>query len=337
MPILPTNTFQPERSSKSPLHHHESSVVARQLASPLLHLRSRSPERERNPPQAMPRLKTFEGGMRALLYSPAHGTAKGLVVLAPGGMGGMGPCVPQGTGNTFSAAIPSMYSVLARRLAEDHQYAVMHFTWKVPTKAFPGQIAGDAVRRAHRVKECSDDVAVAARALRVAHGGVFGNVPVVLIGFSSEACAGVMAAASLTIAGKKTAEGVAPLAGVICIAPGLRTNDPRHNYGGCDTLSCLEAMASVRLPLLLMHGLEDKAIEPESTALCFEAATGPRSAVFVQHADHDLGARFDDVLTRLLDWVPALFRRFDVVGQSGGQFDVPELDETLGLGRVDTL
>ena len=276
--------------------------------------------------------------MRALHYTPAHGApAKGLVVLAPGGMGGMGPGVPQGAGNSFSAAVPSIYSLLARSLVDDFQLAVMHFTWKVPTKATPGQVVGDAVRTSHRVKECADDVAAAARALRVAHGGVFGQVPIVLIGFSSEACAAVMAAALLATAGKQIAEGIAPLAGVICIAPGLRTNDARHSYGGCDTLGCLEAMAKLRLPLLLMHGLDDQAIEPESTALCFEAAGGPRGAVFVQHAGHDLGTRADDVLTRLLDWVPKLFRRFDVVGQSGGQFEVPELDEALGLGRVDTL
>lgn len=337
--ILPTTIFQPERTvCRSPMQY-DSAVVARQLSSPLLHGRSTSPLQQRgpHPPQAMPRLKQIAGGMRTLHYTPAHGEAKGLVILAPGGMGGMGPGVPPASHDFFSPSVPSVYSVLARRLAEDHHFAVMHFTWKIPSKATPNKVVGGAVRTPRRVRECADDVAAVARALRVAHGGVLGKLPLVLIGFSSEACAAVMAAASLSLAHADVAKGVDPVAGVICLAPGLRTNGHQHDYGGCDTLSCLEALASAHVPLLLMHGLDDTAIEPESTALTFEAATGPKTACFVQHADHGMGARFDDVLTRLLVWVPALFRRFDVVGNAAGEVRVPELDDALGLGRVDTL
>ena len=305
-------------------------MPSRQLSSPLLHERSSSPERHSHPPQALPRLRTLENGLRCLNYVPAHGHARGLVILAPGGTGGMGPGVPAGSTDFFSPGVPSIYSVLARRLAEEN-YAVCHFTWKVPVAFRSGRTRTSPLR----VRECADDVATAARSLRVAHGV---NLPLVLVGFSSEACAAVMAAAVLSIKrSTPSAAGVGPLAGVVCIGMGLRTDDAKHNYAGCDTISCLDAFALVKLPVLLMHGAEDVTIEPEASALAYESARGPKAVVFVSAADHELTNRFDDVLTQMLAWIPGLFRRFSVAGDCGGQLVCPEVDEALGLGRVYTL
>ena len=128
------------------------------------------------------------------------------------------------------------------------------------------------------------------------------------------------------------------LAGLVCLAPGLRTNDKRWHYGGCDTLSCLQAIGTARVPLLLLHGLRDVTIEPESTALVFEASKGPTAAVLVQHADHMMRERFDDVLSLLLNWLPDLVRRYRIVGDSGGQLDCDATAfPSLGLGRMATL
>ena len=139
--------------------------------------------------------------------------------------------------------------------------------------------------------------------------------------------------------GDREGKHIGPIAGVVCIAPGLRTNDRQWHYGGCDTLSCLGAMGTAQLPLLLLHGLSDTIIEPESTVLAFNASSGPTAATLIQHADHTLKARFDDVLTLLLGWLPDLVRRYQVVGDAAGQFSVDDdtIFSTLGLGKMATI
>ena len=93
------------------------------------------------------------------------------------------------------------------------------------------------------------------------------------------------------------------------------------------------------IPLLLMHGLSDVTIDAESSAIIYESARGPRSAVFLLDADHSLSSRFEDVLAILLGWVPGLLRRMTVFGNSPhGQTGSRDLDEALlGLNRVNTL
>ena len=54
----------------------------------------------------------------------------------------------------------------------------------------------------------------------------------------------------------------------------------------------------------------------------------------VAQCDHAMGRRFDDVLMLLLYWIPSLLRRYDVVGDSGGQLVSREADERLGLGKL---
>ena len=341
MPILPIRNDPAVDSTRSPSPVHPcSSSVSRQLIAPLVHGSSSSPERAEKyrPPQAAPRLTTLEGGARGLHYKPAgcSTAAKGLVVLAPGGKGGMGPGVPASSKHDFfSPGVPSIYSVLARRMTEEG-YAVMHFSWSRPSAW-----TASSARTPRRVRECADDVAAAAHALRVAHdysatgkGGA--PLPMVLVGFSGEACAAVLAAATLSLGGSATRQ-IGPLAGVVCLAPSLRTNDPQMHYGGVDTVSCVDALSQAQLPLMLMHGLLDMTNDPEASALTYEASRGPKTAVFVNDADHNMLRRYDDVLSLLLGWVPGLLRRYDVVGASGGQFGTGEIDAEIGIGRVITL
>ena len=86
-----------------------------------------------------------------------------------------------------------------------------------------------------------------------------------------------------------------------------------RQYHGCDTLSCLEALAQAKLPLMLMHGLVDSTVEPEAAAAMYEAARGPKGACLIRDADHAMTQRFDAVLAKLREWLPGLLRRQGVL------------------------
>ena len=301
-----------------------ATIATRPIVAPLIHARASSSARSpaEHPPQAQAKLRVLHNKLRCLHYEPARGgDANGLIVLAPGGAGGMGPGQFElDPSPAFSAGKASLYSVLARRLAEAN-FAVCHFAWR---RDFPSRIEGSTPRTPGRLRECALDVAAAVQSLRAAHDH-HGPLPVVLVGYSTEACAAVMAAAALSLdntgytRGGEAARDLGPIAGVLCLSGGVRTNDAVHDYGGIDTIGCLETFKANNLPVLMMHGLNDNTIEPEATALAYESARGPAAAYFVRGADHTLTSRFDAVLTQLLRWVPSLFRRFGVLGDAGAQ------------------
>jgi alpha-beta hydrolase superfamily lysophospholipase len=243
----------------------------------------------------------------------------------------MGPGVYEQHQSVFSPVSSSIFSVLSRRLAEEG-LAVCHFAWRSPSH-------GSSMRTPRRVRECADDVVAAVNSLRVAHDDSTAGtapLPVVLVAHSSEACAAVMAAGALSLSGAEK-RALGPLAGVVALASGMRVNDSRYNYGVCDTTGCLETFAKHGTPLMLMHGLADTIVEAQASRLIFESARGPRAAVLLRDCDHQMDARADEVTARLLEWVPALQRRYLVLGDSCGQLACREADAALGIGRLETL
>eukprot|EP00966_Prymnesium_polylepis_P166926 3858724-Prymnesium_polylepis.1 len=98
---------------------------------------------------AAPRLITLDdrdGPMSLHYYPPGGDEARGLVVLAPGSRGGMGPGqVACGKGTTigkFDPSIRCVYPLLAQRLAS-LGFAIAHLNWRLcPTRkgAPPGTL-----------------------------------------------------------------------------------------------------------------------------------------------------------------------------------------------------
>ena len=327
----------------SPLHPC-SGRSASASSTLVMHERAGSPMRSTSPvpakrahvPQAPPTLKTLESGVRVLHYVPPSGVApKGLVVICPGAPGTpMGPGGPAAVGArhkptaVFSASATTIFSVLARRLS-DEGYCVSHFAWRA---ASPG---GTTKRTPSRLRDCTEDVLTCARSLRLAHDRASASgapLPLVLLAHSSEGCAAAMAAACLSLSGAKDRD-LGPLAGVVACASGLRVDDNRFHFGGCDTLGCLATFARFGMPLMLMHGLEDGIIEAESTALIYESARGPKACCLLRGCDHTMATRFDDALSVLLMWVPGLHKRYGVLGDSRGALRCTEADQELGLGQ----
>lgn len=275
-------------------------------------------------------LKTLEGGVRVLHYiPPSNVTPKGLVVILPGDrsmpMGPGAPAEVKPKSAIFSSSATTIFSVLARRLAEEG-YCVSHFAWR----AIP---ANANLRTPQRVRECADDVLASTTSLRLAHDRSSANgapLPLVLVAHSSEGCAAAMAAACLSLSGAKGRD-LGPLAGIVACSSGLRVDDGRFHYGGCDTMSCLSTFGRFGMPLMLMHGLEDTTVEAEATALIYESARGPKACCLLRGCDHTMATRFDDALSVLLMWVPGLHKRYGVLGDSRGQLRCVEADRELGL------
>ena len=80
-----------------------------------------------------------------------------------------------------------------------------------------------------------------------------------------------------------------------------------HDYGGADSEACVDAYAAAGLPLLMVHGQADVTVDPRASAAIFERAAGPKAAVWLADADHQMASRFDELLGVLIEWVPALF------------------------------
>jgi pimeloyl-ACP methyl ester carboxylesterase len=272
-------------------------------------------------------------------YRPT-GRPRGLVVLAPGSRGGMGPGQTPNTIGKFSPAIRSIYSVLARKLA-DSGLAMIHFTWRLnPTRkgAPPGTLKAPKT-----LDEGVADIACAASFLRAAYGSA---LPLVLVGFSFGGPA-VMAAAATALAatadadegdggdGDRSATGAAserglahssmgPLAGVVTMGCGLRvavgsgleaigvqlkggaSKARPRDYGGTDSAACTRAFAAAQLPLLMVHGLADVTVDPKASAAIFDCATGPKVAVWLRGADHHMRSRFDELIAILSNWMSGL-------------------------------
>jgi len=298
------------------------------------------------------------GKMRLLHYSPV-GEVRGLVVLAPGSRGGMGPGQLPATIGKFDPTIRCIYTLLAHHLMSKHGLAVCHFHWRqCPTRkgAPPGTL-----KSPETLRDGASDVALAARFLRsVTKTG--DNLPLVLLGFSFGSPA-VLAAAALSCAAasRRSNEAepafIGPLAGVISLSGGLRvavdgtpevvsigdklkggaSRSRPKEYGGVDSEGCVAALASAGVPLLLTHGLSDVTVDPGASKAIYDVATGPKAILWLEGADHHCRARFDELLDALSRWVPALVHQS--IDPSGSVFAdataarlADELRSTLQLG-----
>ena len=285
--------------------------------------------------------RLIENGLRIHHYKPYRPglptAVRGLVVLAPGSRGGMGP------GQTadfphlglFSPEIDSIYTEVARSLAEDHGMGVAHLTWRTPpTRAG----ASPALRKMPAMlREAANDVAAAARFLRVAHESQPGaaTLPLVLIGYCFGAAA-VMAAASRALHAE-AGFALEPLAGVACLAISPRIDGTKHQYGGHDTVSAANTLGAHGIPLLMLHGSTDDVCDASCSQLLFEGAPGPKSLLILHGSAHNLVHRAAEAVSLLKDaWVPTLVRRWGVIGAlDPSQTEAPaECCEGIAFGKA---
>ena len=305
----------------------------------------------RNPPEL--RRIAEDGAQKRLRIHhhrpPGGGPPRGIVVLAPGSMGGMGPGQTPATWGKFNPQIRSVFSLLARQLAADG-IAFAHLHWRsCPTRkgAPPGTL-----KSAKTLREGARDVALAARFLRRTYGP---DPPLVLVGFSF-GCAAVLAAAATALDGGSGGgrSALGPLAGVVTIAGGLRVgvggpkdveaigdrlvggmsrSKPRE-YGGRESFGCVRALARARVPLLLAHGLADVTVDPEASAAIFRMAKGPKALLWLRGADHHSRARFDVLNRCLAEWVAALLRTPPSMRESEGAATRGTAATLPGAGEV---
>ena len=271
-----------------------------------------------------------------VMYYCAEGKARGLVVLAPGSRGGMGPGQEhRGPGNTigqFKPRISCIYPNVAKELASQG-YAVVHLTWRLnPTRkgAPPGTLKSPA-----QLLLGVADIALAARYARAQQGKRGARLPLVLIGFSFGGPS-TMAAAAIAVtpddgasAAATGATGLTPIAGVVTLGCGMRVDHRGseafkdignrlvggasrarpHDYGGVDSESCVDAYAAAGLPLAMIHGLADVTVDPTASATIFARARGPKAALWLEGADHHARSRADVIERTLIEWIPALLTR----------------------------
>ena len=323
-----------------------------------------------------PETRFLEGGSLRCIHWKPTGVVHGLVLLAPGAQGGMGPWQnPSGDSRLanptflFSSAIPCIYNELAQQLAQAG-FAVAHITWRLPPSR--AGTPRSVLTSARSLLECAADVATAARFLRVAHelDAQTPTLPLVLVGYCFGAAA-ASAAAALALTGgkitkaKPTTTALAaggpkthifgattpasscslggPLVGVVGLSTAFRADDMKSRvggnaYGGCDSTTCAETLARFAVPLLMMHGLDDTVVDVDHAALFFEAAQGPKSLALLIGAGHTLSARSAAVVPTVLTWVRTLARRHAVTGVLTGQVrPPPEVENGVAFGRVITM
>ena len=271
----------------------------------------------------------------------------GLVVLAPGSRGGMGPGQLPATLGKFHPALRSTYTVLARQLVAEGA-AVCHLTWRTnPTR--PGAKKG-TLKAPQTLLDGASDIADAACFLRAAHAGG-GALPLVLVGFSYGGPT-VMAAAAMALlpaADPYHVQALGRMAGVVTLGCGMRVRPEgdlvevgrqlkggasraaaHEGYLGCDSQGCVEAFEAAGLPLCMVHGLQDVTVDPMASAAIFELARGPKAAVWVRGGDHHMRSRLDEVVATLVDWVRALLR----AGAVGRPAEAPLGLAGLGVART---
>ena len=101
-------------------------------------------------------------GLRAHFYK-AEKPVVGLIVLAPGSRGGMGPGQTPSTIGKFSPDIRCIYTLVAKQLAS-RGIATLHFTWRLnPTRK--GAPAG-TLKSPSQLVLGVEDISLAARFLR---------------------------------------------------------------------------------------------------------------------------------------------------------------------------
>ena len=271
-----------------------------------------------------------------VMYYASHGKARGLVVLAPGSRGGMGPgqehVGPRATIGQFNPRIRCIYPDVARALS-NAGYAVVHLTWRLnPTRkgAPPGTLKSPT-----QLMLGVADIALAARYARAQQGKRGAALPLAVVGFSfggpSSMAAGAVAVAADggAAAAAAGATGLTPLAGVVTIGCGMRVDHRGsaafkaignrlvggasrarpHDYGGVDSESCVDAYAVAGLPLCMIHGLADVTVDPDASAAIFARASGPKAALWLEGADHHGRSRADVITATLVEWLPQLLQR----------------------------
>jgi pimeloyl-ACP methyl ester carboxylesterase len=302
-----------------------------------------SPQTAGRPPEsrAIDGIEPNSGGLRIHHYRPGVlRETRGLVVLAPGGTGGMGPGQegPSHTKSLFSTHLTCIYTTLAKQLADDG-FAVCQLTWRSPPAKSPTAI--QQLKLPAALREGAYDIAAAAKYLRVAHEAESHrpSLPLVLVGFCFGAAAAA-AAAARSLNGEQAFARMGPLAGVISLSLALRVDGPGRDYAGYDSVACAQVLGNAGVPLLIMHGLVNGTVDPSQADMLLEASPGPKAAVWLIGAGHQLIERASDVNALLSTWMSTLFRRYDVVGRLGFQDALRVPEETgqgISFGRAQTI
>ena len=196
----PTKMFAPPPTKSTPKVHAKKKNVSSSSKAVSSSKVMAASKQARSPPNGMPEVRKLTGDGRGPMnvhyYKPIGLAARGLVVLAPGSRGGMGPGqVHKGEASTiglFDPSIRCIYTLLARHLAPQG-FAVCHLNWRLcPTRkgAPPGTLKSPV-----SLLHGAGDIALAARFLRAQHGA---ELPLVLAGFSFGGPS-VMAAGALAV------------------------------------------------------------------------------------------------------------------------------------------
>ena len=298
-----------------------------------------------------PEVRVLDHGLRIHHYRPVGKECKGIVVLAPGGRGGMGPgeLSPSGGPGTpragsstttsaglFSPNIVSVFSRLGASLTPEG-LAVCHLTWRSPPIR-PGS-SRDMLRKGKTLKEARLEVEAAVRFMRLAHepDSLSPALPLVLVGFCFGGAA-ALAAAATSLRGEWK-DGLGPIIGVLGIglAPRVEDGSPLRSYAGCDTLSCVQLLASSAVPLLLLHGTSDELVDVWAASNLFDAIQGPKAAGWLAGAEHDLTSRHEAVHQTARSWIQGLLRRSRVCSGMLTQLQLPEeAEEGIPFGKAVT-
>lgn len=75
-----------------------------------------------------------------------------------------------------------------------------------------------------------------------------------------------------------------------------------------DSVSPVRAAASIRVPVLLIHGAEDVDTPPQHSERVHEALAGPRRLILVQRAGHNQSLNDPSVWTEIDGWLDAVLR-----------------------------
>ena len=308
-----------------------------------------------------PEVRVLDHGLRVHHYRPVGKVCRGIVVLAPGGRGGMGPgelspsggqASPRaGSSTTMSAGLfsPSIVSVFTRlgvSLTKEG-IAVCHLTWRSPPMR-PGA-SRDLLHKVKTLREAQLEIEAAVRFMRTVHelDSLSPALPLVLVGFCFGGAAALAAAATslrstVPVRGPPTMpenKGLGPLAGVLGMGLALRIDDgsPTRSYADLDTFNCVPVLARAAVPLLLLHGTSDELIGATAASLLFDAIEGPKAAGWLVGAEHDLISRHEAAHQTAHAWILGLLHRSRVCGGMLMQMQPPkESEEGIPFGRAVT-
>ncbi|KAL1519110.1 hypothetical protein AB1Y20_003375 [Prymnesium parvum] len=316
----PPDGGRPRQSSTTSLRRPVAHSSARGAPDTLLRRAPRHQQPPRlTPPLAPPPLPSLppatltigdEDGPMSILHYPPSCAPRGLLLLAPGSRGGMGPGQAAATLGKFDSSLRTVYTALSHRMRAAHGLAVCHLNWRAcPTRkgAPPGTLKAAATLRAAAKDPCR---AGGRRALLPAGAGRGGG--------GRRRGGGEEAAIH--------PQDLGPLAGVVSLSGGLRvavdgsahfieigdrlrggaSRSRPKEYAGCDSESCVQSLARASVPLLLTHGLADTTVDPEASRAIFNAATGPKGILWLKGADHHYRTRSAVLLDSLSQWVPEL-------------------------------